>query len=66
VLEFALHGLRLDEDIGSGSDVNRLISEVLVEGFPAVDFSHDDLTRGEQRPEQYGGSFRPKAAPFVS
>jgi hypothetical protein len=57
VLEFDWLGLRSDEDTWSGSEVNRLISEVLVEGFPAVDFSHGDLTRGEQRSEQHGGSF---------
>ena len=53
VLEFDWLGLRSDEDTWSGSEVNRLISEVLVEGFPAVDFSHGDLTRGEQRSEQH-------------
>jgi hypothetical protein len=50
------HGLRLDEDIGSGSKVNRLINEVLVAGFPASTFRMV-MTSGEQRPEQHGGSF---------
>jgi len=30
VLEFVWRGLRLDKDIGSGSEVNRLVSELLV------------------------------------
>jgi hypothetical protein len=30
VLEFVWRGLRLDEDIGSRSQVNRLVSEFLV------------------------------------
>lgn len=34
-------------NIGLGSEVNLLIIEVLVEGFPAVDLSRGDLTRGE-------------------
>jgi len=29
VLEFVWRGLRLDKDIGSGSEVNRLVSELL-------------------------------------
>ena len=41
------------EDIGSGSEVNRLVSEFLGEGLPPVDFAHGDLTRGEQCPEQH-------------
>jgi hypothetical protein len=57
VLEFVWCSLRWDEHIGSGSEVNWLVSEVLVEGLPAVDFSHGDLTSGEQRPEQHRGSF---------
>src|ERR1700751_4776689 len=47
-------GLRLDEDIGSGSEVNRVIGEVLAEGLPSIDASHDDLTGSEQGPEQHG------------
>ena len=42
------------EDIGSGSEVNRLVSEFLGEGLPPVDFAHGDVTRGEQCPEQHG------------
>jgi hypothetical protein len=44
VLEFVWRGLRLDEDIGSGSEVNRLVSELLGESLPPVDFAHGDLT----------------------
>jgi hypothetical protein len=54
VLEFDWPGLRLDEDIGSSSEVNRLGGEFLGQGLPSVDFAHDDLTSGEQCPEQHG------------
>src|ERR1700760_1435094 len=47
-------GLRLDEDIGSGSEVNWVIGGVVAEGLPSIDASHDDLTGGEQGPEQHG------------
>src|SRR6266850_4684993 len=48
VLEFVWRGLRLDEDIGSGSEVNRLVSELVGQGLPSVDFAHGDLTGGQQ------------------
>jgi hypothetical protein len=44
VLEFDWRGLRLDEDIGSGSKVNRLIGELLGQALPSVHFAHSDLT----------------------
>jgi hypothetical protein len=44
VLEFDWRGLRLDEDIGSGSKVNRLIGEFLGQALPSVHFAHRDLT----------------------
>jgi hypothetical protein len=47
VLEFVWRGLRLDEDIGSGGEVNRLVSELLGEGLPSIDFAHGDLTSSE-------------------
>ena len=47
-------GLRLNEDIGSGSQVNWLASELLGESLPSVDFAHCDLTGREQRPKQHG------------
>jgi len=43
--------------LDSGSEINRLVSGGLGEGLPPVDFSHDDVTNGEQCPEQHGGSF---------
>jgi hypothetical protein len=52
-LEFVWRGLRFDEDTGSGSEVNRLVSELVGEGLPSVDFAHGDLTGGKQRPEQH-------------
>ena len=61
VLEFAWRGLRLYKDIGSGSEVNRLVSELMGQGLRSVDFAHRDLTSGEQRPEQWLPS-RPRAA----
>ena len=48
-------GLRLGEDIGSGSEVNQVIGDVLTRSLPSIDASHDDLTGGEQGPEQHGG-----------
>ena len=47
-------GVRLGEDIGSGSEVNWLVSEPLGESLPSVDFAHRDLTGREQRPKQHG------------
>jgi hypothetical protein len=44
----------LDEDIGSSSEVNWLVSELLGESLPSVDFAHCDLTGREQRPKQHG------------
>src|ERR1700757_2639040 len=52
-LEFVWRGLRFDEDMGSGSEVNRLVSELAGQGLPSVDFAHGDLTGGKQRPEQH-------------
>ena len=66
LLEFLLARSPAYEDIGSGSEVNRLVSEVPVEGLPAVDFSYGDLTSAKQRPEQHGRSFGPKAVAFAS
>jgi hypothetical protein len=43
------------EVIGSGSERNGPINKRLGERGPAVDFSHSDLARGKQRPEQHGG-----------
>src|SRR5215471_10286990 len=54
VLEFVWRGLRFDEDIGSGSEVNRLVSRSIYQGLPSVDFAHRNLTSGEQRREQHG------------
>src|SRR5262249_24212375 len=54
VLEFVWRDLRFDEDIGSRSEVNRLVSELVHQGLPSVDFAHRNLTSGEQRPEQHG------------
>src|SRR5271167_3622705 len=54
VLEFDCAFLRLAEDIGSCNAVNRLVSGLVGEGLPSVDFAHRDLTGGEQRPEQHG------------
>ena len=51
VLEFDSGGLRSDEDIGSGSAVNRLVDELLCQRPPSVDCAHGDLTSREQRPE---------------
>ena len=51
VLEFVWRGTPLDKDIGSGSEVNRLVGKFLGEGLPSVDFEHDDLAGSEQRPE---------------
>ena len=32
-----------------------MIGRLLGEGLPSVDLAHDDLSGGEQRPEQHGG-----------
>src|SRR6202008_3059900 len=37
----------------SSSEVNWLIDELCCKRLPAVDLTHVDLTRGEQRPEQH-------------
>src|SRR5215470_8243935 len=44
----------LNEDIGSGSEVNWLVDELMCQCLPSVDFAHGDLTSREQRPEQHG------------
>ena len=46
--------LRPSKDIGSGSEVNRLVGELVCQRLPSVDLAHRDLPSGEQRPEQYG------------
>lgn len=51
VLEFVWRALRLNEDIKSGSKVNRLVGEPVCQRMPPVDFAHGDLTGGEQCPE---------------
>src|SRR5437868_15117897 len=40
----------------SGGEVNWLIDGGCGERLPAIDLAHVDLTGGEQRPEQHGGS----------
>ena len=47
----------MDEDIGLGSQVNRVVSELVAERLPSVDLAHGDLTCGEQGPEQHRSSF---------
>ena len=47
-------GLRSHEDIGLGSEVNRLVGELVGQDLPTVDFAHGDLTAGQQSPEQHG------------
>ena len=42
--------------IGSSGEVNWLIDGRRGKRLPAVDLTHVDLARGEQRPEQHGGS----------
>jgi len=44
----------LNEDKGSGSEVNRLVGELVCQRLPSVDFAQGDLPSGEQRPEQHG------------
>ena len=39
----------------TGGEGNGLIGHRLGERWPAIDLSHRDLARGEQRPEQHGG-----------
>ena len=48
--------LQRHEVILSGGEVNWLIDGPCGEGLPTIDFAHVDLTGGEQRPEQHGGS----------
>src|SRR5262245_29016560 len=48
--------LQRHEDIVSGGEVNCLIDGRCGERLPAIDLAHVDLTGGEQRPEQHGGS----------
>ena len=48
--------LQWHEVIVSGGEVNWLIDCPCGEGLPSVDLAHVDLTGGEQRPEQHGGS----------
>ena len=45
------------EIIVSGGEVNRLSDGRCGERLPAVNLSHVDLSRSEQRPEQHGGGF---------
>ena len=40
----------------SSGEVNWLIDGPCGERLPAIDLAHVDLTGGEQRPEQHGGS----------
>jgi hypothetical protein len=49
--------LQRGEGIGSGREVNGLSGWLLGKGRPAVDLSHRDLARGEERPEQHRGCF---------
>ena len=48
--------LQRHEVIGSSGEVNWLIDGPCGERLPAIDLAHVDLTGGEQRPEQHGGS----------
>ena len=48
--------LQRHEVIESGSEVNWLIDGPYGERLPTIDLAHVDLTGGEQRPEQHGGS----------
>ena len=48
--------LHRHEVIGSSGEVNWLIDGPCGERLPAIDLAHVDLTGGEQRPEQHGGS----------
>jgi hypothetical protein len=65
VLEFVWRGLRLDEDIGSGREVNRFVSELLGESLTSVDFAHGDLT-GRQMRRKSGPSVIAAAASQAS
>jgi hypothetical protein len=56
VLEFVWRKISdLNEDIGSGGEVNQLVSKLVRQGLPSINLAHRDLTSGEQRPEQHGG-----------
>jgi len=48
----------LHDAIRSKREVNGLIGGPFGEAFPAVDLSHGDLARRQQRPEQHGGGLR--------
>ena len=48
--------LQRHEVIESSGEVNWLIDGPRGERLPAIDLAHVDLTGGEQRPEQHGGS----------
>jgi hypothetical protein len=48
--------LQRHEVIESSGEVNWLIDGPCGERLPAIDLAHVDLTGGEQRPEQHGGS----------
>src|SRR5215208_8444532 len=48
--------LQRHEVIESSGEVNWLIDGPCGERLPAIDLAHVDLTGGEQRPEQQGGS----------
>ena len=48
--------LQRHEVIESSGEVNWLIDGPCGERLPAIDLAHADLTGGEQRPEQHGGS----------
>jgi len=50
------HNLQRHEVIESSGEVNWLIDGPCGERLPAIDLAHVDLTGGEQRPEQHGGS----------
>jgi hypothetical protein len=51
-----LRNLQRHKVIVSGGKVNWLIDGRCGEPLPAIDLAHIDLARGEQRPEQHGGS----------
>ena len=55
-LEFDVGALQRHEVIVSGCKVNRLIDGLCGKRLPTIDLAHVDLTGGEQRPEQHGGS----------
>ena len=59
--------LQRHELIVSGGEVNWLIDCPCNERLPSIDLAHVDLTGGEQRPEQHGGSgCKPVLCPFES